>query len=97
MKLAFKRFDGRSFNDHEIRDIDSHDRVVGWIASGRQTSGIHINLFDGKYTTTVPCFEECRGFVEGVEKVLNHMMSLTNESVPGPKPQYLPLVDQDGP
>jgi hypothetical protein len=89
MKLAFEPFDGRTFTDRDVRDMDSNNRVVGFIASGRQTPGIHISLFDGKYTATVPKFEECRGFVEGVEKVLNHMASLASESTPGVKPQYL--------
>jgi hypothetical protein len=31
-------------------------------------------------------FDECRGFVEGVEKVLNHMVLLANEGTPGVKP-----------
>jgi hypothetical protein len=89
MKLAFEPFDGRTFTDRDIRDMDSNNRVVGWIASGRQTSGIHVSLFDDRYTTAVSTFCECRGFVEGVEKVLNHMASLENESTPGVKPQYL--------
>jgi hypothetical protein len=90
MKLAFEPFDGRTFTDRDVRDMDANDRVVGFIASGRQKPGIHISLFDGKYTATVPIFEECRGFVAGVEKVLNHMGSLVNEGAPGVKPQYLP-------
>ena len=90
MKLAFEPFDGRSFNDREVRDMDSNNRIVGFIASGRQTAGIHISLFDGRYTTTVPTFLECRGFVEGVEKVINHMVSLADEgNLGGVKPQYL--------
>jgi hypothetical protein len=80
MKLSFEWFDGRSFSDREVRDMDLNNRVVGFIASGRQSPGIHISLFDGRYTTTVSCFEECRGFVEGVEKVLDHMTSIAGES-----------------
>ena len=90
MRLAFEPFDGRAFNDRDVRDMDSNNRVVGFIASGRQTPGIHISLFDGRYTTAVSTFLECRGFVEGVEKVINHMMSLADESnLGGVKPQYV--------
>jgi hypothetical protein len=89
MKLAFEPFDGRSFNDRDVWDLDSNNRIVGFIASGRQNPGIYISLFDEKYTTTVDTFPECRGFVEGVEKVLNHMMSLASESnLSEVKPQY---------
>jgi hypothetical protein len=48
MKLAFEPFDGRTFTDRDVRDMDANDRVVGFIALGRQTPGIHISLFDGK-------------------------------------------------
>ena len=89
MKLSFEPFDGRTFADRDICDMDSNNRVVGFIASGRQEPGIHVSLFDGRYTTIVPRFEECRGFVEGVEKVLNHMAALAGEKTPGIKPQYL--------
>jgi hypothetical protein len=71
MKLNFNWFDGRSFNDLDVVDEDT-DQVVGWIASGRQ-SGIHIYLFDGKYKKVVSTYKECRGFVDGVQEVLDHM------------------------
>jgi hypothetical protein len=76
MKLSFETFDGRKRNDLDI--LDEVGRKMGWIASrtrrNRYEANIHINLFDGKYTNSVHTIKDCRGFVEGVEKVLNHVM-----------------------
>jgi|tagenome__1003787_1003787.scaffolds.fasta_scaffold20277220_1 hypothetical protein len=35
--------------------------------------GIAVSLFDGKYQTEVKSKDECRGFILGVQAVLNHM------------------------
>lgn len=90
MKLAFEPFDGRTCTDRDIGGMDSNSRIVGFITAGRQKHGIHISHFEGRCTSTVPRFEECRGFMKGVEKVLNHMAGLVSESTSGTKPQYCP-------
>ena len=77
MKLQFEPFDGRSFNDRDVFDAETN-RVVGWIASGRQSAGIHIHLFDGKYDTTVSTYQECIGYVNGVAAALNRMTDPAN-------------------
>jgi hypothetical protein len=38
--------------------------------------GIHVSLFDGKYRCELHRFEECWGFIKGVEAVLNHMVHI---------------------
>jgi hypothetical protein len=74
MQLSFKPFDGRSRNFIDVIDQDSN-RVVGQISSSPGHLGIHISLFDQKYVGTVSTYEECLGFVRGVESVLNRMTS----------------------
>jgi hypothetical protein len=37
--------------------------------------GIHVSLFDGKYFTIASTYDECVGFVNGVQAVLNHATS----------------------
>jgi len=73
MQLSFKPFDGRSRNSIDVIDQDSN-RVVGDIRSSPGV-GIRISLFDHKYAGTVSTYEECLGFVKGVESVLNRMTS----------------------
>jgi len=76
MKLTFKPFDGRHIDHVYVIDEDTGQRV-GFIASqgtgfgGR--GGIEISLFDGKYAITAHRYEECLGFVKGVETVLRHV------------------------
>ena len=76
MRLKFEPFDGRS---HSYRDIVDEEtgRTVGHIRTNGvgfgNTGGIEVSLFDGKYRTEVNRFEECWGFVRGVQTVLNHM------------------------
>jgi hypothetical protein len=41
---------------------------VGFAGGG----GIFISLFDGKYTTCVNRYDQCWGFIHGIETVLNH-------------------------
>lgn len=84
-------FDARSYNDRSVFDVDADNRVIGFIATGRQNIGIHISLFDGRYKATVSTYDECCGFVEGVESVLNHLLG--GESTPGRKPQYNKSAD----
>ncbi|RTE92833.1 hypothetical protein [Bradyrhizobium sp. LVM 105] len=86
MKLVFKWFDARSYNDREVFDAAANNKVVGFIATGRQDIGIHISLFDGNYKIRTSTYDECCGFVEGVESVLNHLLGV--ECSPGQKSQY---------
>jgi len=76
MKLTFQVFDGRRFNVVDVYDQDTNE-IVGHIRSEGvgfgNYGGIEISLFDGKYRATLNRYEECRGFVRGVESVLNHM------------------------
>jgi hypothetical protein len=74
MRLSFKPFDGRSRNFIDVIDQDSN-RVVGQINSSPGHLGIYISMFDQKYGGTVSTYEECLGFVRGVESVLNRMTS----------------------
>jgi hypothetical protein len=82
VKLTFEWFDGRGDNDRDV--LDESGRKVGWIASrSRRHSGgsnIHIDLFEGKYTTRVGTFKQCQGFVDGVGKVLGHMTGIKAEA-----------------
>ena len=73
MKLHFEPFDGRVWNTIDVWDKDTN-RVVGYIKSkSSAVRGIHISLFDGKYFSIATTYEECFGFVSGVQAVLNHM------------------------
>lgn len=79
MRLKFDAFDGRS---HSVRDVIDEDtgKTVGFIQTGAvgfgNSGGIAISLFDGKYKIEVNRYEECRGFVLGVQTVLNHMIRI---------------------
>jgi hypothetical protein len=79
MRLTFEPFDGRKFCYVDVIDQDT-GRVVGYInAQGvgfAGNGGIEVNLFDGKYRTFANRYEECKGFVNGVQSVLNHMVKL---------------------
>lgn len=77
MNLKFPVFDG---NRHGVVDITDEDngKFVGHIringtGFGR-SGGIEVSLFDGKYSKKLHKFEECWGFVQGVQAVLNHMV-----------------------
>lgn len=73
MQLTFQPFDGRSFNIRDVIDKDT-DRVVGFIRSKASVlGGIEVSLFDGKYRTNVSTYQECFGFIKGVDVVLSHM------------------------
>jgi hypothetical protein len=72
MDLTFKPFDGRKTN---VIDQTS-SQIVGKIYSNWNSPGIEITLFDRKYEATVHTFEECFGFVKGVQCVLTRMTSV---------------------
>jgi len=79
MQLEFKAFDGRS---HGMRDVTDSltGKTVGFIQSFAvgfgNSGGIEVSLFDGKYRTEVKTQGEVRGFIQGVQAVLNHMVHL---------------------
>jgi hypothetical protein len=78
MRLTFKVFDGRRKIYREIIDEDTGAKVGSiysdGVGFGTYGDGIEVSLFDGKYSMTVHRYEECWGFVKGVEAVLNHMI-----------------------
>jgi hypothetical protein len=78
MRLTFEPFDGRRWNHRPIIDQDT-GKEVGYLRSEgtgfEGFGGIHVSLFDGRYKRTLHRFEECSGFVWGVEAVLNHMIA----------------------
>ena len=82
MRLKFEKFDGRRRGYKSIIDEDTGEIVgnikslgVGFSGYGDGGyGGIEICLFDGAYTITVNRYEECWGFVKGVEAALNRMM-----------------------
>jgi hypothetical protein len=85
MRLTSEHFDGRHEKYIDIVDQDT-GKTVGHIRSHgsgfNRYGGMDIWLFGGKYTTSLNPYEgDCqrfaRGFVEGVEAVLNHMTSTT--------------------
>ena len=81
MHLKFDHFDGRSRVSRDIIDEDT-GKIVGHIRSNgvgfTNNGGIEIYLFDHKYRNTVSSYPECRGFVLGVQSVLNHMTAATD-------------------
>jgi hypothetical protein len=88
MQLRFERFDGRSRNDVDVIDQDTGAKVGlihcggsgrehGFYTGGSRTvriGGIHVSLFGGKYAASLNSYEECAGFIQGVEAVLNRMI-----------------------
>jgi len=81
MKLTFEVFDGRRCNHVDVFDQDSNE-IVGYIQSEGvgfgNSGGIQISLFDGKYQAWLNRYDECRGFVKGVEVVLKQMTRIKN-------------------
>ena len=77
MRLHFKKFDGRSSNAYsDVIDTDTGERVGHITSNGvgfNNLGGIRVSLFDGKYEQEVNSYQECQGFVAGVQSVLNHM------------------------
>jgi len=85
MRLRFEAFDGRSYFDVAITDLDTGSEV-GRITNGGQRmtvprrlsqGGITVSLFEGRYRARVHSRNEAKGFVSGVEAVLNHIAEET--------------------
>lgn len=89
MRLTFKHFDGRCLNFRDVTDEDNANVRVGHIRSngtgfsggGGGGGGIEIYLFGGRYQATVNTYDQCWGFVKGVETVLRQATSL-REMIP---------------
>jgi hypothetical protein len=82
MRLAFSRFDGRTECWIDVIDKDT-GKKIGFIhpyGVGAYGGGIQVSLLHGKYTAHLNRYEECAGFVKGVEAVLNHMVSMQDQS-----------------
>jgi hypothetical protein len=81
MRLSFKHFDGGRIGCVDVVDLDS-GKVIGHIQSDGvgfgNGGGIYVCLFDAKYAATVRTFDECKGFVMGVESVLRHITAMPN-------------------
>ena len=79
MQLEFDHFDGRSHTSREVIDRVT-GRVVGHIQSNAvgfgNSGGIRVTLFDGKYATELNSRDEVRGFIRGVQAVLNHVVRI---------------------
>jgi hypothetical protein len=85
MRLTFKPFDGRFRGWHDVVDEDANgERIgsiycggVGFVGAGRSGSGgIEVRLFGDRYEGTFNTYDQCCGFIKGVEAVLSHMTSL---------------------
>jgi hypothetical protein len=79
MSLTFEKFDGRGRAHVAIVDKDT-GKEVGLICSLGAGRGINVHLFGHRYEATVSTYQECCGFVRGVEAVLDHIVDL--EPVP---------------
>lgn len=79
MRLVFQKFDSRKIDYVPVIDQNTGQCVGDIMPSGtgfERYGGIDIALFDGKYCLTAHTYEECVGFVKGVEAVLNHMVAI---------------------
>ena len=83
MRLKFEHFDGRRLGHRSVIE-ESTGKAIGHIRSngvgfsGGGTNGeggIDIYLFGGRYQRTVNTYDQCWGFVKGVEAVLSQMTS----------------------
>jgi hypothetical protein len=86
MRLTFKFFDGRQVDWVDVIDEDTGEKV-GYIHSQgvgfERYGGITVSLFGGKYSADCKRYEECKGFVTGVETVLRYLARhLTDTGVP---------------
>jgi hypothetical protein len=87
MRFQVKKRNARKLREigrvrDDVIDLDSGNTVGyveteqgGWIGDTRLPTR-RISLFDGKYRGSFDNHEECAAFAEGVEAVLNHMVSL---------------------
>jgi len=92
MKLTIKHekpFDGRRYCYVEIIDEDTGKKVGSVRANGvgfGNHGGIVVSLFGGKYWAELNRFEECYGFMKGVEAVLRYTQQhLTSTEYPPAK------------
>jgi len=83
MRLKFKHFSGRRWNTVPVTEESTGQEVghirsngVGFGGGGTHAEdGIEIYLFGGRYQMTVQTYDQCWGFIRGVEAVLDQMMS----------------------
>jgi hypothetical protein len=84
VKLTFPKFDARAVNYVEVVDEET-GRSVGYINAGgvgfAGNGGILIDLFGGKYTGYFNRYDECVGFIKGVQSVLNHLAKHLTDTV----------------
>jgi len=76
MRLEFEKFDGRQMTYVPVMDHESGQQVGYISAPGAgmyNRRGINVSLFGDKYKVKVNGYDECIGFVKGVETVLNHV------------------------
>jgi hypothetical protein len=85
MILTFKEFDGRGRHYSAVVDEDT-GQEVGYVGSGGvgtyRVGGIQVSLFGGKYQGWLHTLDQCRGFLKGVEAVLEHMTRLPDSDRP---------------
>lgn len=84
MQLTFERFDARRRNFIDIFDEHTGQRVGRIRSNGTgftNFGGIEISLFDDKYTGSVSTYQECWGFVRGVQSVLRHLTAVKDDGV----------------
>ncbi len=76
MNLVFEPFDGRGLNCRTVIDKDTGaevGRIMSYGVGPHRSGGIHVSLFGGKYDRYFRRYDQCVGFVKGVEAVLDHM------------------------
>jgi hypothetical protein len=75
MELEFRAFDGEQPSFLPIINKDTGEQVGEIYCQGSvEGGGINVSIFNGKYRGTVNTYEECVGFVKGVETVLTHIL-----------------------
>jgi hypothetical protein len=76
VNLIFEKFDGRSRSWTPIIDQDTGEEVGTISCEGLGSDrygGIYVSLFGDKYRVGFHRYDECVGFVRGVETVLNRV------------------------
>jgi hypothetical protein len=73
MRLSFRHFDAHIRDCIEVVDQDN-GQAVGSIQTEGVEGPIRISLF-GKYHASLNRYEQCVGFVKGVEAVLNNHLT----------------------
>ena len=77
MRLTFEDFNASGRRNKPIIDQDTGKKVgeIRSRGSGPDSSGgIYVYLFDGRYEAELSNRDECKGFIKGVEAVLNQML-----------------------